>query len=177
MAGFVAVPKVVAGIHLDGVLDEEAWKKAPVQILDQAEQFYAFHNPDQAPQTWEGPDDLSAEIRFLWDENFLYVSVKVRDDIAGKKEFQDSELWRMDGLQFLIDPKRDSKEKPGKYEYSIAEGKKGVQTWCALSCDAGAPPGDVKDIRVAIKHGAEGRGDRVYEIGMQEFEAVMKAGC
>ncbi len=29
---------------------------------------------------WEGSDDLSGSVRFGWDENYLYVAVKVNDD-------------------------------------------------------------------------------------------------
>lgn len=166
VAGLVPVPKANAALTLDGLLDEEAWKKAPVQVLDKAEQFYAFRNNDSEPQTWNGPDDLSAEIRYLWDDQYLYVSVKVRDDIAGKIVQKDGSLWRSDGLQFLIDPARSSREKPGKYEYSIGVGTKGPQAWCTLSADAGAAPGDARDIKVAVKRGAESRGDITYEIAM-----------
>lgn len=166
VAGFVPVPRAGGALTMDGLLDEESWKKAPVQVLDKAEQFYAFKNKASEAQTWNGPDDLSAEIRYLWDDDYFYVSVKVRDDIAGKIFKADSELWRQDGLQFLIDPARSSRDKPGKYEYSVGEGTKGLQVWCTLSADAGAPPGEARDIRFGLKHDSGGRGDATYEVAI-----------
>ncbi|MFZ5802948.1 MAG: glucoamylase family protein [Candidatus Omnitrophota bacterium] len=51
-------------------------------------------------------NDLSAEIRFAWDENALYFAAKVRDDThVFRKKGQ--LLWRDDLLEFFIDPETD----------------------------------------------------------------------
>lgn len=166
MGGFVPVPRAGASVKIDGVLDDADWAKAPVERLDQAAQFYGFKFSGKEAPVWEGPADLSAQIRYLWDDAFLYVAVKVTDDIAGGTDYADENLWKMDGLQFLVDPMRSSTEKPGKYEYSIGRGRKGVQAWCTLSADAVAAPGDVQDFKMAIHRDREGSGDVTYEIAI-----------
>ncbi|MDF3056509.1 MAG: hypothetical protein K0R17_724 [Rariglobus sp.] len=166
VAGFVPVPRAFAPMKIDGILDEKSWGLAPVQTVDQPDQFYGFKFSGKEAPVWTNPDDLSARIRYLWDERFLYVAVKVTDDVAGGTAYMDADLWQMDGLQFLVDPARRSPEKPGKYEYSVARGAKGAQVWCALSADSGAAPGDVKDIIVAIHRDKEGTGDVAYEVAL-----------
>jgi len=165
-AGFVGVPRALAPVKVDGLLNEPAWQSAPVQTLEEARQFFGFALGEREAPVWKGPADLSAQLRFLWDERSLYVAVTVHDDIAGGSSFEDAELWRMDGLQFLIDPARQSKEKPGKYEYSLGLGRKGPQSWCTLSADAGAPTGDARDIQLAIHRDKAGTGDVTYEVAI-----------
>jgi hypothetical protein len=160
VAGFVAVPKVKGTITLDGTLDEPDWKNAPIEKIDQEKQYFSF---DKANVKWKGPADLSGTIRFLWDDKYLYVGVEVTDDVAGGLK-EDSMLWAQDGLQFLVDPCRGREENVGKYDYAIAEGLKGLQAWCSLTADAGAPNGDAKDIRLSAKRKGDGTGAITYEI-------------
>jgi len=164
ISGFVGVPKVRGKIEVDGGVEESDWKNAPVQKLGEANQFFGFALSGKPAPVWKGPDDLSAQIRYLWDEEYLYVAVSVKDDIAGPVAFEDADLWRQDGLQFLVDPARREKEKPGKYEYSIGLGKKGPQAWCTLSADAGAPTGDARDVRTSIQRGKGG--NTTYEVAI-----------
>src|SRR5690606_39178239 len=101
-------------INIDGKLDEADWATAPVQTITEHRQSFSFGKAE-APSTWTRPDDLSGKVRFLWDEQYFYVSVDVTDDIfSGTKE--DGSIWNQDGIQFLIDPKRESTDKPGKYD-------------------------------------------------------------
>ena len=166
VAAFYGVPKIKKPLVPDGVLDEEEWQKAPVRSIGEKDEYWAFILKDHPEPVWYGQDDLSADIRFLWDDDFLYVSLDVKDDIAGAITHADAELWRLDGLQFLIDPMRRSKYKVGKYDYAIAEGTKGVQTWCALSASGQAPTGNVPEIKVGMKRAGNGTGDVVYEIAI-----------
>jgi hypothetical protein len=160
VAGFVQVPKVTGKITLDGNLDEPDWARAPVEKFDQERQYFSF---EPATLKWKGPADLSGTMRFLWDENYLYVGVEVTDDIAGAKK-EDAMLWDQDGLQFLIDPCRGRDESTGKYDYSIAEGLAGLHTWCNLTADAGAPIGLANDVKVSAKRRGDGSGSITYEV-------------
>ncbi|MEZ0295841.1 MAG: sugar-binding protein, partial [Candidatus Methylacidiphilales bacterium] len=164
LSAFYPVPKARTAVSIDGVLDEADWKDAPVRKLDKMDQFYAFVVKDKQTADWTGPEDLSAEIRYLWDAKYFYVSVKIKDDIAGKVIQKDSGLWQQDGLQFLIDPMRTSAYKVGKYEYSLGLGTEGPQTWCTLSADGAAPAGNAPEVKLAIKRDKEGTGDTTYEI-------------
>jgi hypothetical protein len=168
VGGFVGVPYVSGGMQADGVLDEAAWKSAAVQKIDRQAQFLALGARGHEEQgTWQGVDDLSGELRFLWDDQYLYVGVTVKDDMADQKQ-KPSKSWFQDGLQFLIDPSRATLPKAGKYDYAVALGVNGPQAWCYLSADAGAPHGEVKDMLLGIQaaKGKEGRADMVYEVAI-----------
>ncbi len=160
VGGFVAVPRVTGTITLDGSLDEDDWKHAPVEKYDQERQYFAY---DKAAVKWKGPADLSGTLRFLWDDHYLYVGVEVTDDIAGGRK-QGDMLWAQDGLQFLIDPCRGREESVGKYDYCIAEGLKGLEAWCSLTADAGAPNGEATDIKLSAKRKGDGTGAITYEV-------------
>lgn len=154
----LAVPRVKGTLKLDGVLDDEVWKNAPAAELDKAEQVREF--PNAIP--WKGPQGLSGTLQFAWDDKYFYAGIKVTDDIAGQLK-EDSMLWAQDGLQFLFDPFRDSSEKSGKYDYSVAVGQKGPQAWRSLSADANVPTGAATDVQVFAKK-PDATGATNYEI-------------
>ena len=160
VGGFVGVPRAKGPISMDGVLDEDDWKNAPVEKFDEERQYYAF---EKTGVKWKGPADLSGTLRFLWDDQYLYVGVDVTDDIQGGK-MDDDMLWAQDGLQFLVDPSRGQLEGVGKYDYVIGDGKNGLTAWCSLSADAGAPSGRATDIKLSAKRKGDGTGAITYEI-------------
>ncbi|PTY05997.1 hypothetical protein DB346_01110 [Verrucomicrobia bacterium LW23] len=167
VSAFYPVRKAKQALQVDGVTDEADWKHAQVRKLDNINQFYAFRTKDKpAAADWTGAEDLSAEIRYLWDDAYFYVSVKVKDDVAGKILHKDGSLWQQDGLQFLIDPMRTSAYKVGKYEYQLGLGTAGAQTWCTLSADGAAPAGSAPEIRLAMQKDKEGTGDVTYEVAI-----------
>lgn len=157
--GFVSVPKVNEPLKLDGTLNDAAWQRAKPRFIDRAEQFRNLGETNG----WTGPDDLSGEVRFLWDEKYLYVGVVVKDDIF-RNEAESSAIWSGDGLQFLIDPARSQSEKPGKYDYAIGVGKAGPAAWCYLTADGKAPAGEVKEIVISQTPGKDG--GRTYELAI-----------
>jgi hypothetical protein len=157
--GFVSVPKAGEPVKLDGSLDDPAWQRATPRKLDRAEQVRHLG----ATSKWSGPEDLSGEVRFLWDDKYLYVGAQVKDDVF-RNEADGSAIWSGDGLQFLIDPARSQSEKPGKYDYAIGVGKSGPVAWCYLTADGKAPAGEVKEILVSVTPGKNG--DRTYELAI-----------
>jgi hypothetical protein len=160
MAGFVGVPHVRSGIRLGGSMTEPDWKSAPVININQGRQYFRFGG-----QGWKGPSDLSGTVQYLWDEKYLYVGVKVTDDIFANNSV-DGNLWSGDGLQFLVDPTRDKVNKAGKYDIAVAVTKKGPQAWCYLSADSGSPSGEVKDIGISAKRLNADRGDMTYVLAI-----------
>jgi hypothetical protein len=166
LAGFYGVPRADSAPKIDGNLDDAAWSKVPVRRLDKASEFYSYERKDgRTPGSWTGPDDLSANMRFLWDDDYLYVAVEVEDDNAGILQ-EGEQIWYQDGLQFLIDPVRTSAQKVGKYDYALGKGNKGPQAWSYLSADAAAPTGEVKDMKIAIEQPKAGTGTRTYEVAI-----------
>jgi hypothetical protein len=160
VGGFAGVPKTAAAPKLDGVIDDTAWTKSAVQVVDRANQYNSFKKP---ASKWDNAADLSAKLRFAWDDQHLYIAAEVADDVY-RNINDDEQLWSGDGLQLLVDAARESAEKPGKYDYVIANGAKGPQAWCALSADSGAPLGEAKNIQVAVKKGDAG--NITYEIAI-----------
>lgn len=164
VGGFASAARSRAPLAIDGRLDEPVWAQAPLLALDRPEQVQRY-GIDQAPaRAWGGPAELSAGLRLAWDERNLYLGVAVRDDVLRAEEC-DGQLWRMDGLQLLVDPFRQSESKAGKYDYSLGVGSKGPQAFCHLSARADVPGGLVPEIAVAMVRGAAG-GDRTYEVAI-----------
>jgi len=160
--GCVGVPKVASSVVFDGRMGDPAWAGAAMVRLDQPGQFAPIN---AKTARWDGPDDLSATMHFLWDYRYLYLGLRVRDDVFCQPEV-DANLWRGDGLQFLVDPCRDSSEKPGKYDYGVALTAKGVQAWCYASADAArAPSEEVTDFVLKITPTGS-RGDMIYELAI-----------
>jgi hypothetical protein len=161
VGGFAPVPKAQAAPKLDGVLDEADWARCKPAMVDRIAQFRHLLPSSK----WNGPDDLSAKLRFLWDADYLYVGIQVKDDVF-RNVTEGSAIWGGDGVQLLIDPARASRDKPGKYDYAIGVGTKGPEAWCYLSADGTAPAGEVKDIVVATSRAKDGAGGMTYEIAI-----------
>jgi hypothetical protein len=164
IGGFARVPRAKQPLTLDGSLDEGDWRRASVQHIDEERQFYEFKK--LATADWTGEDDLSATVRFLWDDKHLYLGVEVTDDSFNNPS-QDGAIWRQDGLQLLVDPARAEEVKKGKYDYVLGVGRKGPQAWCALSANSGlAPGGEAPQIKVTTQHSKDGSGGMIYEVAI-----------
>lgn len=165
LAGFVAVPRATTPLALDGSLDDAAWKRTVPRHIGKAEEFFSFKKKAGTDGTWQGPQDLSAELRFLWDDQNLYVGVSVIDDIAGPIK-PTYDVWQQDGLQFLIDPMRTSAQKVGKYDYGVGDRPEGAKAQCFLQADNTIQLGDRPEIIVKTKREKEGSGNITYEIAI-----------
>jgi len=117
---------------------------------------------DRESSAW----NTEGNVRFLWNDQYLYIGVKVADDSYNNPS-QDGSLWRQDGLQFLVDPARADEVKKGKYDYVAAVGQKDPQAWCALSANTGlAPGGEVPEIKVAAQRAKDGTGGITHEVAV-----------
>jgi hypothetical protein len=78
---------------------------------------------------WRGPADLSAGLRFLWDETNLYVQVAVTDD-KFYQPFSGGDTWQGDSVQFAVQPNFDRRPDAKYVEYNVAlvDGKPEVFT-------------------------------------------------
>jgi hypothetical protein len=166
VGGFTGVRKADKAPVLDGVLEDEVWKSSQVGRIEKNNHF----NPlKKTTASWTEAKDLSATARFLWDDKYLYVGVEVTDDIAGGLK-ADGSLWAQDGLQFLIDPAREFSRKPGKYDYSVGVGTKGIQAWGHLTADpVKAPVNEVKDFVLSHKRHSKENGNITYELAIPWF--------
>jgi len=161
MGGFAGVPKAHAPIQVDGTLREADWARAPVLRIDDIRQFFTY---DRAT-VWKGPTDLSAKVRFLWDDRFLYLAAEVTDDVFVNSKC-DEHIWSGDGLQMLVDPYRDQPEKLGRYDYFAGVGTKGPQVWRSLSAQARLPSGLASEIQFIGKRTNPANGAMTYEMAI-----------
>jgi len=144
------------------MLDDADWARATPGVINEERQM---HMIGKVKKVWKDPADLSATAKYLWDDQYLYVGVEVKDDMFVNPK-SDGSLWAQDGLQFLFDPAREQKEKPGKYDYSMGLGQKGPQAWCHLSASSAVPAGEAKGIVVTTTRAADGTGGITYEIAV-----------
>jgi hypothetical protein len=89
-------PYVPQGILVDGFLKD--WPSSGTIVLNQA-QNKEFGN-------FDGPEDLSAKIRFAWDNEYLYFVAKVTDDDVVVKR-TGKNIWRDDLFEIYVNPSGD----------------------------------------------------------------------
>jgi len=164
VSGFIPVRKTDKAPAVDGKMDEAVWGKAESTKVIDKNNYALFKRSDKSHE-WDNPEDLSADVRFLWDDKCLYVGMKVTDDVMSFVN-EDAAIWNQDGLQLMIDPYRDSDSKPGKYEYGAAIGKKGPQMWCYSVADQDIKLGEMKDVKFAIVADEKNKNVLNYEIAI-----------
>jgi hypothetical protein len=92
-----AVPRTTAKITVDGRLDEEVWKAAPLAEF--------FKSRDGSP------GELETEARLLYDDEFLYFGFSLRDaNIWATFKKRDEHLWTEEVVEVFIqaDPSHPS---------------------------------------------------------------------
>jgi len=97
--GEVVIRRASGEIFLDGNLWEADWQRAePLPMLK-----YHTHEPS----------DMRTEVKMLWDDENLYVSIKAYDkDIIGTYKQRNTPVFRDDVFEAFICP---VKERPGWY--------------------------------------------------------------
>ena len=81
-------------VVIDGSLED--WHNAACTTLGEAGQI------NFQTGSWEGPDDLSGELCFYWDEESLYLSADVVDDRL-EQRYTGTDLWHGDHVELWID--------------------------------------------------------------------------
>jgi len=91
---FLQAPRLSVPMAIDGNLNN--WTSIPGVALAGREAVV------RSPQFWTGNADLSATVKYAWDDNALYLAVDAEDDVF----VQDNtgfDTWKGDGLQIGID--------------------------------------------------------------------------
>lgn len=130
---FTPAVKTVKPIKIDGLLDD--WRK--IEWIPFERQLTVFN-----PEKWKGNEDLDAKFALQWDEDNLYLCIRVNDNIF----YQPStglRVWGNDNIQICIDPftgKRTDLYPPGEiqaitgksgyYEYGLTLTEKGPEVFC-----------------------------------------------
>ena len=88
----VAAFYVSRPIRIDGVMDDWDLER------------YSVEEVVFGSDRWRDADDLSARAMFAWDEDYLYISVRVRDD-EYVQNARTRDIFKGDSLEVLIDTK------------------------------------------------------------------------
>ncbi len=88
--------RVKGAITIDGVLDEPAWKNAPVIRLREG--------------ALGGPVKYATRVRMLWDDEAIYLAFECDDpDVHAPRTKHDDSLWMHDLVEVFIDADADEK--------------------------------------------------------------------
>jgi len=105
----------VSGITIDGDLKD--WPSEPDFMLDQADHIVY----QVSPNSWKGPEDLSAKAWVGWTEEGLYFAFNVKDD-HHIQSASDETLWHGDHMEIQLDTQlEEDYDNPGmnKDDYQI----------------------------------------------------------
>ena len=116
-----------AGITVDGDLAD--WGDADAVRLGAATPVAVKY----AKHPYGGDADLFCEVRFAWDEEFLYVAAQVRDD-CHVNPVRNPDVWKGDAIQFALregGPAERASDPAVLQEFAVGVDAVGafVQTW------------------------------------------------
>ncbi|SEU19087.1 glycosyl hydrolase family 28-related protein [Paenibacillus sp. NFR01] len=114
----------VASVKLGQSFAARAGGDAPSVLLADADHYFSLGG------NWSGAGDLSAEAKLHWDDDNLYVTVDVRDDVQAQS-WSNGDIWQGDSLQLGIDLSRGKgKASPDVSELGFAlNGQGTVSAW------------------------------------------------
>ena len=119
---------------IDGVVNVGEWKKEGKIVSNREDQVELIID-----QPWRGVSDLSARSYLQWDDDYLYLSSIVTDDIHDN-ENSGAAIWQGDSLQFavLLNRTKVNGERVGSFtEFGVALGKDGQQVKHKYSVEDG----------------------------------------
>jgi len=104
------------------------WSQVIPCTLDKAENYWRYRDDGVV---WKGPADLSAQLRFGWDDAAFYLAADVSDDIHVNNQ-DPANIWNGDSLEFALQPVDEFDHNPiTKVILALARGTScimGVQT-------------------------------------------------
>lgn len=89
------IPPVTEIMTIDGVDDEGSWSDPSECNLA----GYVLNGPMTA---WDGPEDHACTIRVAWNQLYLYLFVKITDDIKHNWNGTDGNNWEFDNINVLV---------------------------------------------------------------------------
>lgn len=125
LISFVTSGKAKNPITIDGKLDE--WKDAVPIHLDRKEQIAI------GAENWQGADDGSGVVYLMWDELWLYVAARVRDDVRSA-DIWGEKIYNNDGIELYFDSDLQGDRAERRYskddsQYGCFNSPKGPVVW------------------------------------------------
>lgn len=91
-----------SNITIDGNLSD--WNNAQWMTVDKTRMI----KPDKPIQVYNGPDDFTADAAIKWDDDNVYIAVKVTDDQKDFGAGNPGVFYRFDSLQLYFDQSNDA---------------------------------------------------------------------
>ncbi|MFH1778676.1 MAG: sugar-binding protein [Candidatus Omnitrophota bacterium] len=116
----IEILKTSKTIKIDGNFEEYLNLKPSIKMDNDSFEKLGYN-------LWEGPEDLSADIYLLWDDENLYVTARVFDDVPFVNNNEGSDIWNGDCLEVTLgtdekaDPERVYCVK-GDYQIGLSPG-------------------------------------------------------
>lgn len=155
IAGMTAVAE--RAVTVDGVLDD----LSDVPVIDLADGVVQLAWPEES---YTGDEDLSGQIWLTWDQDYIYVSAKIHDDVFYQTSFT-SLMWQGDCVQFSLSSGLPEEGRPIEShewnEYGMALTADGPQLYRFFSSN-GQPMGLVAGAQLQIVRD-EASKDTIYE--------------
>ncbi|PRX69799.1 S-layer family protein [Cohnella sp. SGD-V74] len=101
--------------------------------------------------TWDGPQDLSAESRFAWDDDHLYAYIVVKDDVHFNNQ-TGGNIWREDNLQLGIDLRNPATNSTTRNElgFTLTNANEVIVFPWTRPSGANAPTAPITDVAAQI---------------------------
>lgn len=113
-------------IVIDGDLKD--W---PIAVKERAKKFDQKRQLIEGRDLWDSSDDFSASLYMMWDKDYFYISLEVKDDKHIQK-YKNEDLYKGDSLYVSFDTKGNAKKAgydKDDHEYAIALSSDDVIVW------------------------------------------------
>lgn len=95
LIGTVDITRAGVSILLDGAIDVTEWGSVPSLSLGATAQ-------DILPGNWTGAADYQGALQLQWDDDYLFVAMRVTDDVLSFSTTTTNALWAWDGLELFL---------------------------------------------------------------------------
>jgi len=166
------IPQIATPPTLDGKLDEPYWKTTDnlVRLCSGAQDVIR-------PTVWTGPDDYCADFHYAWDNNALYVSADVIDDVPRNNDQLCGDEYGADGFEVFwgfdqSNPSRTQQIDGEDFHWFVSAPPAGTPaTWAYQTtpgnADVELPNGDCSSgNNVTIVDRADGKSGYIMEFQM-----------
>lgn len=111
--------------------------------------------------SWDGKDDLSAEVYVCMDSKNLYIAAKVRDNVPAHNLSTNDSIYNGDCIELYIGEKTTDKPKkfytPTDYQIGFKAGSE-VQVWSWSNIAEVLGRNEIKDAKVVVKKWQDNKG-------------------
>ncbi len=109
---------------IDGDLSDWNLEAMTPAVLDTEEQLHS------GQATWDGPDDSSGEFYVLWDDEYIYIAVVMKDDKLSQNKTGGS-IWNADAIEVFFSTLNAVGGCAEHYQYGF-DFKEQTWNWCNM---------------------------------------------